>query len=485
MKQAVVLIHGIGEQKPMSTLRSFVSAILPPAQPGLQQYRSKPDRMSELFELRRLTSMGRFSTDFYEYYWAYHIEGTTWWHLFQWFKDLLLRPPIDVPTGMKTIWWTTWTALGGSVSVILLGYGAYLYEWFGALPYFGLVGAIGLISLLTVQGFVLYWLGDAARYLSPSPSNIALRQRIRTEGLQLLRHLHKSNQYDRIVVVGHSLGSVIGYDLITRLWLEVHTDCDFRRHATSIRNRLTANKHPQPLIGQGLLEAGSVLAHEIISEATTNFRACQLDGWKEQRRYDNPWRISDFVTVGSPLAHALLLLASDSRDFDDRKQQRELPTCPPVVDNKSYGYTAAPIALPDTDREYTPHLLHHAAAFAVTRWSNLYFPAYAGLFGDFIGGPLRKVLGFGIQDIPVRSRSWRRFTPLTHSDYWNKARSTGQVLHGSGLKDALEALKDALGLNRLRDYHLGTDNRPVGTTQSDAESAHLEGEDPKSLLTSG
>lgn len=64
MKQAVVLIHGIGEQKPMSTLRAFVSAVLPPAAAGKPQFRSKPDRMSELFELRRLTSTGRSSTDF-------------------------------------------------------------------------------------------------------------------------------------------------------------------------------------------------------------------------------------------------------------------------------------------------------------------------------------------------------------------------------------------------------------------------------------
>lgn len=140
---------------------------------------------------------------------------------------------------------------------------------------------------------------------------------------------------------------------------------------------------------------------------------------------------------------------------------------------------------PDIDREYTPHVLHHAAAFAVTRWSNLYSPGYAGLFGDFIGGPLRKALALGILDIPVCSGSWGRFTPLTHYDYWNKDRSIGQAIHGAGLSDALEALQHALGLNRLREYHLGTDNRPVGTKQSDAESTHLEEEAPKSLLPSG
>ena len=89
MKQAVVLIHGIGEQKPMDTLRSFVSAVLPPATEGQVQYWSKPDTMSALFELRRLQVPGRIKTHFYEYYWAYHVSGTKISHLWHWFVDLL------------------------------------------------------------------------------------------------------------------------------------------------------------------------------------------------------------------------------------------------------------------------------------------------------------------------------------------------------------------------------------------------------------
>ena len=70
MKQAVFLIHGIGEQKPMDTLRRFPDAVLGSGATGQIAYRSKPDRISELFELRRLSTVGRTRTDFYEYYWA-------------------------------------------------------------------------------------------------------------------------------------------------------------------------------------------------------------------------------------------------------------------------------------------------------------------------------------------------------------------------------------------------------------------------------
>ena len=48
-RQAVVLIHGIGEQRPMETLRAFVKAFLKDG-----TYHSKPDTLSASFELRRL-----------------------------------------------------------------------------------------------------------------------------------------------------------------------------------------------------------------------------------------------------------------------------------------------------------------------------------------------------------------------------------------------------------------------------------------------
>jgi hypothetical protein len=44
------------------------------------------------------------------------------------------------------------------------------------------------------------------------PDNIAARKQIRERGLALLSELHKK-EYERIIVVGHSLGSIPAYDL--------------------------------------------------------------------------------------------------------------------------------------------------------------------------------------------------------------------------------------------------------------------------------
>ena len=59
-RQAVVLIHGIGEQRPMATLRAFVEWLLPAhdkhhdyySKDKHHDYYSKPDQISDSFELQ-------------------------------------------------------------------------------------------------------------------------------------------------------------------------------------------------------------------------------------------------------------------------------------------------------------------------------------------------------------------------------------------------------------------------------------------------
>lgn len=218
MKQAVVFIHGIGEQRPMDTARRFVEAVLPEPKFG-EKYWSQPDPLSEILELRRLSKVGRPKTHFYEYYWAYHVHGTKVGHLAKWLASLITRRKRDVPVHLRSLWRLSrvlvftilvFVALGGSDYWIPLGPGT--PWWF-----------VPAAFLALVQYFSISYLGDAARYLSPTPENISIRKKIRSEGLKLLRELHDKRQYDRIIIVGHSLGTVIGYDLISRLWQEYHS----------------------------------------------------------------------------------------------------------------------------------------------------------------------------------------------------------------------------------------------------------------------
>ena len=59
--------------------------------------------------------------------------------------------------------------------------------------------------------------GRVVRYTRALPDNIASRKAIRERGLKLLDDLHRA-EYDRIIVVGHSLGALLAYDLVSYYW---------------------------------------------------------------------------------------------------------------------------------------------------------------------------------------------------------------------------------------------------------------------------
>lgn len=454
MKQAVVIIHGIGEQKPMDTLRGFVEAVLPSAEPGDEKYWSKPDLMSELFELRKLQSRTRPSTHFYEYYWAYRVEGTKILHLVLWLASLLLRRPRRVPKQLRLIWGISWILSVLAIVFASRGLLGSLTDVLGKSSSWNWISLILAALVSLIQYLMIYYLGDAARYLSPHPKNIALRQAIRSNGIKLLRRLHESGEYERIVIAGHSLGSVIAYDILTHLWEEYNT----------IHKKLARQEQ---VALRAVEKAGITLQQSWNQDAVEKFQELQHQLWLEQRSLDNPWLVTDLITMGSPLAHAAMLLANDEMDLAARQRQRELPTCPPAPDRNKYSFPKQPPYLVN-GQKISLFVLHHAAHFACTRWTNLYFPAGGGLFGDLIGGPLHGVFGNGIKDVRVRSRRWRglaRLTPLIHTCYWMQETAESlSPMNGSVL--SIVALRTALDLTARRSLRGG--RRPAtGQTQQD------------------
>ena len=473
MKQAVVVIHGIGEQRPMDTLRGFVEAMIPTDTPdGTPLYWSKPDRLSRNFDLRVLKASGRTSTDFYEYYWAHKMQGTKFGHLLGWLWDIFKRPRRDIPEAIVPIWRSTrWTVL---VLLLLVASGTLATAW-GQLPPsdnpFALIPLLLAAMGLALRYSALAYLGDAARYLSPNPQNVMVREQIRADGVDLLRALHNQGDYERIIVVGHSLGSVIAYDIVGYLWHEYH---DKLTQLTPSNRELAAryaNREPlQPVVKEALPAAGALLDGSLSS--LLNFRQQQTEAFAEQRGLGNPWRITDLVTVGSPMAHASLLLGRSVSDFKQRMGRREAPACPPTEDTQGYGHNARqPLML--GQKPFTPHYLHHAAAFAVTRWTNLYFPAPFGLFGDIVSGPVKPVMGGGVLDLPVtvgNGKGWLAKSWLSHTHYWSERGGAQGYLDALGQDEqaitqgprpsATEALRWAIDLKGVRRF------RRVATQQS-------------------
>lgn len=420
-RQAVIIIHGIGEQRPMDTLRSFVDSIkkfleASDASEKNTVLRSKPDGISETFETRRLSlsaSSQRPITDFYEFYWAQNMRNTTFGHIFTWLIKLLIPVNRKIPRRLFPFLATIWvfifllSALG---YFILLRYGFDKIK--ALLSEIVILPVIYSIASIFGKYILLNYVGDAARYFSPIPGNISERNNIRTQGVSFLKKIlaqDNKEKYNRVIIVGHSLGSVIAYDLLRLLWIEYHLQYT-----------------PKEEVDQSAIkeiEAYCRAPDQIDVEA---FQQLQNKLWAQQKNTGNGWLITDFVTLGSPICHADFLQISNI-SFDELKNQREYPTCPPLPDDKdkTIHYNSPSYAVGDERRSVK--ILHSAANFAVTRWTNIFFTS------DFIGGPMRQKFGKGIKDIPVkRISAW--FLPGGHTRYWDEGSD-------ASIKAIVEALR--------------------------------------------
>ncbi len=440
LRQAVIIIHGIGDQRPMDTLRSFILAalnrkIVDGEQPSRPGFYNNPDRMAGNFELRRFTlpsSESRPVTHFFEYYWQHQMRGNRIGHVTRWLLTLLFKSPSHIPTRLWRVWCAAWLAIA-----LAVGFGVWSNAGAGDAhvtvpPYLRL--ALSLAILPFFSRLVSEYAGDAARYLSPRPENIDSRRRIRAGGIRLLRRLHESGEYDRIVLVGHSLGSVIAYDCITHYWQETHDRYE------------RADAGPQMALDA--VEEVARAVRDGDGFDVSEFQKLQARLWDEQRRLGNPWLISDLITMGSPLTHAQFLLARTPSEFDERVRERELISCPPVLDDDELGSITTTYRSGDQQRVL--RVLHPGAQFACTRWTNLYFP------GDLIGGPLAPAFGPGVRDIRVGHGSLGGMTsylPTSHTKYWDSVRAAPP----SGLDDAVSTLRAVLRLRSktwLREQHV-------------------------------
>ena len=211
-------------------------------------------------------------------------------HILQWLRGLLFRIPARVPAHLRALWFVTWLLLviiAALVVTIYVARGAGVIDARTA----ALWAVLGPLVLSVPHGMPLYYLGAAARYLSPSPQNVATRRAIREAGVDILRRLHSTGKYDRIVLVGHSLGSVIAYDILCYYWAEVNTS--FIDPVRFPQERLAA------------LEQLLYTADEAVHTPVAQYRGLQRDsGSRCSNRATSG--ASPTCHLGSPLAHAAI-----------------------------------------------------------------------------------------------------------------------------------------------------------------------------------
>jgi hypothetical protein len=593
---AVLIVHGIGEQVTNDTARSLAVAL---ADPATDRVRSAADLGIDGAKQRVYSIVWDIDaptvspeTHVSEGYWAYRFRDTTWSHVTGWLLPLVMRSRGDAPDRLKVGpawlsnlfvlvaglagllivagWWAA-VPLGGwladnAVAAALLAAGVALvltvyvvvphrgvpagvlvavvgmgvlvavlqpvFGWLGASPFpdwmrpaavATLVGvslaalavdvltsvrvlAVATATLMLVlvgtatnqddaattvlallgtaaapwasaaaAAAVLPSLGDAARYFRDHPGNEEESRQIRRIVIDKLRELHRLQdgepRFERVVVVGHSLGSVIAYDALNHFWAETNgrltvggpPECETCATRDVATLRLEAAAHD-------LVALADDAPPDDVREALGAYRDAQWDlstslrsppcathrahvGATHGADGEPPWLVTDFVTLGSPLAsasflsqpgtggvalavgahgggrdHADLDLASDDVRrpgswFESKLAAREYPSCPPLTQTAAaldpiVLLSDHPLRYPRPWRGHAGRWrhLHHAAAFAPTRWTNVYFD------NDLVAGPVSGQLGRGILDVEVEVArpTPRNFAALfSHTSYWN------------------------------------------------------------------
>jgi hypothetical protein len=443
-RQAVILIHGIGEQLPGTTVRSFARAALGLANgdPNEGVLLLKPDtRLEPRHEIFRLQAFKRAETgfprtDFLELYWQDLIRDTSWKQVWRWAFSVargdlppklaalrrLIRATLALLLlgvlvigvllllGLAEVHWPSWLRTGSTVVTV--------------------VSLVGSLVTGLIAGWAVSSLGDAARYLQPLPDNVAARRAIRERGLALLRSLHDSGQYHRVVLVGHSLGSVIGLDILCEFWWERYQRAitPDSRHLPAYRAALDAHQRAAES-----LQAGGR------GDPGARYRNAQRELWKTMRLAGIDWLVSDFVTLGSPLQYPWPFAATDRSDFEQRIEEMVIPTAPPRPEPGQGIAFEASIVGPHGSVQVP--VLNQAALFAPVRWTNVAFPCRWWVFGDPVGGPVSEWFGSGVLDrrpTPI-GKSWlSRHSPKVHSQYWTHRQP-----------EALSMLDEALELSML------------------------------------
>ena len=481
---AVVVVHGMGQHLPMETVERVVRAAIPPRSdrhgggdemPPIPTYFSRPDRVAGQLELRRFLAprdphrttadhpsdvgKNRLHTEIYEYHWAHMMKGNRVHHVWPLVARLLFPHRSSIGRLHVAAWAALTVCLAVSYGAFLVVAGQTDSTW---LPWLAALAAMPVVSfgLGKLADMLAASFGDVARYLYPTPGNLAVRRDVHQGLVEMLLRLHHSGRYDRICLVAHSLGSCIAYDAISRCWAQLG-----RLHGGN------PNDRAQPSLDTFEATAKSIRGDGDPDVGVSEFQQAQWDLWREYRSFGNPWLITDLVTLGSPMTYANWLITRSRTQLRSKQTLRELATCPPTPERP-------PAEEPDGKKFNVDYwctwdhqgvrVPHHAAPFAMTRWTNIYYP---GFFGDWFGGELSTNFGPGIRNVAVTEDGRLTKLPLAaHSMYFRyhdhpspttgKARTYKETGAVSELRKALRLDRSDLPGGSIPPIDSATDDEP-------------------------
>lgn len=421
---AVVVVHGMGEQKPLQTLKGFVrTALKPVGGKGQRKYYSRPALLTESFEARRYIAFRipragvpvfREKTELYEYHWSYLMTGNRFGDVLGTVLRLVFQPIWRVPSGLRWAYLLIWLTVAAWIAVNVAGVvhlGASARWLVRAAVGNGIAIAVVVLVLLVLhfaQLKITQTFVDVVRYLDTSPRSYTARRAIRGGLVSLLRELHADGRYGRIVVVAHSLGGYIAYDALGSLWTELHP----------LHGGTAETTDPvTPL--DGLVELEKAADQVLVDGDAGAYQSAQFELWRGLRRQGNPWLVTDLITAGTPMYFADLLFTHSRKEFRELMEDGELWRCPPRSEQQLADDPKPPPKVRYGWSNGSREVLSSWSMFAAVRWSNFWFPPALGFFGDWFGGRLKPLFGAGILDVEVTGNKPGRYCPgFAHTQYF-------------------------------------------------------------------
>ena len=109
-RTAVLVVHGMGSQRALDTVRGVVNAVWMDDEPSAKRYWLHPEQRSRDVDLSVITTNGvpgtrdQRSVDFHELYWAHLMSETRAVAVLLWLFELVRKGP-RLKRGMRALWW--------------------------------------------------------------------------------------------------------------------------------------------------------------------------------------------------------------------------------------------------------------------------------------------------------------------------------------------------------------------------------------------
>jgi hypothetical protein len=237
-RTAFVIIHGIGEQSPFETLDAFTANFIRSF--GNVQLShaiaTRSDASGKIWQENfiQVEREQGFPIDLHEFYWAYITEEKiTIPETVKWVEQTLAatkkyyKKNVELQKNYEERRGTKRFPLARVLLLLRLAVFALpFFQLFGILfspfSHFPPLTWISKLSRIVLNKFgwiVTGYIGDVAIYTTTDEKSkyYRIRQQILNESQTLVEALLNDDAYDRVIIAGHSLGSVIAYDTLNRI----------------------------------------------------------------------------------------------------------------------------------------------------------------------------------------------------------------------------------------------------------------------------